>query len=72
MFNFKKRKQQRQYIEGLSLLESGLKVQLEQAKWHLGFDDLTKEEQTRWETLKKHCEYVLNEINDIWSGKLHY
>ena len=72
MLGFNKRKKQRQYIEGLSMLEDGIKVQLSQAEWHLGFNDLTEEEKIRWEALKKHCEYVLQEIKDIWDGKLHY
>ena len=72
MFESKKAKKQRQYIEGLTMLEDGIEVQLRQAEWHLGFNDLTEEEKIRWETLKKHCEYVLNEIKDIWDGKKHY
>lgn len=71
MFETKKNKQ-RQYIEGLAMLEDAIEVQLKQARWHLGFNDLTEEEKIRLETLKNHCEYVLKEIKDIWDGKLHY
>ena len=69
---FLKRKKQRQYIEGLAMLEDGLRVQLRQAEWRLGFKDLAEEDRIRCETLKKHCEYILEEIDNIWDGKLHY
>ena len=69
---FKKIKRRRQCIEGLAILEDGIKIGLNQAEWHLGFNDLTEEEKIRYETIKRHCEYLLNEIKDIWDGKLHY
>ena len=72
MFGFKKRKQQRQYIEGLSLFEDGIKVQLRQTEYRLQRNDLSQEEKTTLETLKKHNEYILEQINDIRNGKLHY
>ena len=73
MFGLKKRKRQRQYIiEGLSMLEDKLKVWLGQAEWHLGFDDLTEQERTMWETSKRYCNHLLQDIKDIWDGKLHY
>lgn len=73
MFNlFKINKQRRQYIEGLALLEDGIKVQLDCAEWHLAGQNLSEEEIIRYTTLKRHCEYVLKEINAIWEGKLHY
>ena len=72
MFGLKKRKQQRQYIEGLRLLEDGIKVQLRQTEYRLQRNDLSQEEKTTLETLKKHNEYILEQINDIWDGKLHY
>jgi len=69
MLKFKKYKQ---YTEGLSMLEDGIKVQLRQAEYRLQRDDLSEEEKVRLETLKKHSEYVLDQINEIWEGKLHY
>ena len=72
MFGFKKRKKQRQYIEGLAMLEDGINVQLRQAEYRLQRNGLSQEEEIILETLKKHCEYILEQINDIWNGKLHY
>ena len=72
IFKFKKRKEQRQYIEGLEMLEDGINVQLRQAIYRLQRDDLTPNERVTLETLEKHCEYVLEQISDIWDGKLHY
>lgn len=72
MFGFVKRKKQRQYIEGLSMLEDGIKVQLRQAEYRLQNKDLSEKEKITLETLRKHCQYVLEQINDIWDGKLHY
>lgn len=69
MLKFKRYKQ---YTEGLSMLEDGIKVQLRQAEYRLQRDDLSEEEKVRLETLKKHSEYVLDQINEIWEGKLHY
>lgn len=69
MLKFKKYKQ---YTEGLSMLEDGIKVRLRQAEYRLQRDDLSEEEKVRLETLKKHSEYVLDQINEIWEGKLHY
>lgn len=69
MLKFKKYKQ---YTEGLSMLEDGIKVQLRQAEYRLQRDDLSNEERVRLETLKNHSEYVLEQINEIWEGKLHY
>ena len=69
MLKFKRYKQ---YTEGLSMLEDGIKVQLRQAEYHLRRDDLSEEEKVRLETFKKHSEYVLDQINEIWEGKLHY
>lgn len=65
-------KRYRQYAEGLSMLEEGIEVQLRQAEYRLQRDDLSEEEKVRLETLKKHSEYVLDRINEIWEGKLHY
>lgn len=72
MFETKKRKKQRQYIEGLKMLEDAMEVQLEQARWWLGHNDLTEEDKIRWGVYQRHCEYVLKEIKEIWDGKLHY
>lgn len=72
MFGLNKRKKQRQYIEGLTLLEEGIKVRLRQCEWRLGLKDLTEEERTRCEMMKKCWESVLKDISDIWDGKLHY
>lgn len=69
MLKFKRYKQ---YTEGLSMLEDGIKVQLRQAEYRLQRDDLSNEERVRLKTLKKHSEYVLEQINEIWEGKLHY
>lgn len=69
MFESKKRKKQRQFIEGLKLLEDAMEVQLEQARWWLGHNDLTEEQKIRWGTYQSHCKYVLKEIKDIWDGK---
>lgn len=72
MFGLKKRKQQRKYIEGLRLLEDGIKVQLRQTEYRLQRNDLSQKEKITLETLKKHNEYILEQINDIWDEKLHY
>lgn len=69
MLKFKK---YRQWAEGLSMLEDGIEVQLRQAEYRLQRDDLSEEEKVRLETLKKHSEYVLDQINEIWEGKLHF
>lgn len=69
MLKFKK---YRQYAEGLSMLFDGIVVQLRQATYRLQNKDLSEEEKIRLETLKKHCEYVKEQIEDIWEGKLHY
>ena len=69
MFKLKK---YRQWAEGLSMLEDGIEVQLRQAEYRLQRNDLSEEEIIRLETLKKHCEYVKEQIKDIWEGKLHY
>ena len=65
-------KRYRQYVEGLSMLEDGIEVQLRQAEYRLQSNNLSQEEKIRLEALKKHSEYVLEQINDIWNGKLHY
>lgn len=72
MFETKKRKKQRQYTEGLKMLEDAMKVQLEHARLWLSSNDLTEEEKIRWGTYQSHCKYVLKEIKEIWDGKLHY
>lgn len=78
MFKFiKKYKRLKQISEGLALLEDGIRVQLEQANWHLNLspEDMAKMseyEKTHWTVYKKHSEYVLSQISDIWDGKLHY
>lgn len=69
MLKFKKYKQ---WAEGLTMLEDGIMVQLRQAEYRLQSNDLSQEERIRLETLKKHCEYVKEQIKDIWDGKLHY
>jgi hypothetical protein len=69
MFKFKK---YRQWAEGLAMLFDGIMVQLRQAEYRLQSNDLSQEERIRLETLKKHCEYVKEQIKDIWEGKLHY
>ena len=69
MFKFKK---YRQWAEGLAMLFDGIMVQLRQAEYRLQSNDLSQEERIRLETLKKHCEYVKEQIKDIWDGKLHY
>ena len=70
MFGLKKK--EKQYIEGLAMLEDGINVQLRQAEYRLQNKDLSQEEKITLEVLKKHSEYVLEQISDIWSGKLHY
>ena len=69
MLKFKKYKQ---WAEGLAMLEDGIMVQLRQAEYRLQSNDLSQEERIRLETLKKHCEYVKEQIKDIWEGKLHF
>lgn len=69
MLKFKKYKQ---WAEGLTMLEDGIMVQLRQATYRLQSNDLSQEERIRLETLQKHCDYVKEQIEDIWAGKLHY
>ena len=58
--------------EGLYLIIDGLKVQKEQAEWHLGWSDLSKEARLQWETRKKVVDYWLSEAESAYVGDLHY
>ena len=65
-------KKDKQIVEGLEMLEDGIKVQLEHAESHLNNNSISDLQKQYWTGLRNHCDYVLIQIDKIKNGKLHY
>lgn len=65
-------KKDRQIIEGLNMLEDGIRVQLEHAEGHLNNENTSDLSRQYWAGLRNNCNYVLSQIDKIKNGKLHY
>lgn len=69
--NLKKRNFQ---LEGLRMIHEGMKVQIEQAKWHLDEAILSPEskEYEFWRARHHLLEYWMKEVDKAINDKLHY
>lgn len=69
---FRRMKLNREKAEGLHIILEGMKVQLDQAEWHLQLTELSEKQREYWKTRKNVVEYWKNEVQNAMDGKLHY
>lgn len=69
---FRRIKLRNQQAEGLFLIHDGLKLQLNQAIWHLECTDLSEAQRAYWNARKNFAEYWENEAQNALDGKLHF
>lgn len=69
---FSRIKLRRQREQGLFMILDGLKIQYDQAVWHLEASDLSETMRNYWGARKHVVEYWMKEAQSAVDGKLHF